>query len=122
MFNENNQPIKKDIFNILRALSSEADLTQRSISAHLGISLGKTNYLLKSLAKKGFLKIKNFTAGDKKLKKAKYFLTGKGLEQKIILTYHFLKEKESEYGSIKTEWEQLSAKQKLSGSRCAAGR
>jgi len=37
----------------------------------------------------------------------KYFLTKKGLKEKINLTYHFLQRKESEYNSIKNEWNVL---------------
>ena len=103
----NEHYIKEEIFNILRILSSDNNLTQRDLSAHLGFSLGKTNYLLKELTKKGLLKIKNFTTKDNKLKKVKYLLTKKGLEGKINLTYHLLKEKEAEYRRLKKEWERL---------------
>lgn len=102
--------VKEDIFNILRLLSHQENLTQRDLSSHLGISLGKTNYLLKALIKKGFLEIKNFTFKDKKIKKAKYLLTKEGIEHKIALTYEFLKQKEEEYNAIKNEWDILSSR------------
>jgi len=103
------QNLKEDILNTLRLLSADESLSQRDISGHLGVSLGKTNYLLKSLAEKGFLKIRNFTSRNQKIKKVKYLLTKQGLEEKVNLTYHFLKRKESEYNRIKKEWEQLTA-------------
>ncbi len=103
----NEHPLREDIFNILRILSSNQNLTQRDLSHHLGFSLGKTNYLLNSLTKKGLLKIKNFTKRDQKLKKVKYILTKKGLRQKLHLTYHFLKRKEDEYNRLRREWEAL---------------
>ena len=99
---------KEEILNILRLLSSKEDLTQRDVSNHLGISLGKTNYLLKSLIKIGLLEIKNFATRDKKIKKIQYFLTKEGLRHKAELTYHFLKRKEEEYNRIKKEWEELN--------------
>jgi len=102
--------LKEDILNILRFLSSNDNPTQRDLSNHLDFSLGKTNYLLKSLAKKGLLKIKNFSEHDQKMKKVKYYLTKKGLEEKLGLTLHFLKKKEAEYRLIKNEWEQLKVK------------
>ena len=102
--------IKEDIFNILRILSSSHELTQRDLSHHLSVSLGKTNYLLKSLAKQGLVKIKNFTRHDQKLKKVKYILTKRGFEEKLRLTYYFLKRKETEYNRVKKEWEQLNNK------------
>jgi len=102
-----NPNTKEDIFNILRLLSSDEDLTQRDASMRLGFSLGKTNYLLKSLIKKDLIKIKNLISEGNKAKKMKYFLTKKGLKEKINLTYHFLQRKESEYNSIKNEWNVL---------------
>jgi EPS-associated MarR family transcriptional regulator len=108
--------LREDILNILRILSSNDNLTQRDLSNHLGISLGKTNYLLRSLAQKGLLKIRNFTRGNHKLKKVRYILTKKGFEEKLHLTYHFLKKKEAEYNRIKKEWERVlrnNTKQKI---------
>lgn len=108
----NEQGIREDIFNILRILSSNNELTQRDLSTHLGISLGKTNYLLKSLTQKGLVKIKNFTARDQKLKKVKYILTKKGLRERLYLTYYFLKIKEKEYLKLKRELGKLSNNKK----------
>ena len=96
---------REDIFNILRLLSLDEDLTQRDASTRLGFSLGKTNYLVKSLIKKDLIKIKNLISEGNKTKKMKYFLTKKGLKEKINLTYHFLQRKEAEYNSLKKEWE-----------------
>ena len=93
----------EDVFKILRLLSVKKDLSQRDISGHINISLGKTNYLLKALAKKGLVKIKNFISKDKKLKKIKYILTQKGIEQQAHLTYYFLKIKEKEYLDLANE-------------------
>lgn len=104
----NEHIIKEEILNILRILSSDNNLTQRDLSTHLGFSLGKTNYLLKSLAQKGLLKIKNFTCKDNKLKKVKYLLTKKGLREKLKLTYYFLKKKENEYKRLKKELKDLN--------------
>jgi len=97
--------IREDIFHILRLISSKPDLTQRDLSGNLGISLGKTNYLLKELAKKGLLKAKNFTRRGGKIKKVKYILTKKGHEEKLRLTWYFLKRKEKEYLELKKEAE-----------------
>lgn len=97
----------EDVFKILRLLSSQEDLSQRDISGHINISLGKTNYLLKSLAKKGLVKIKNFISRGQKLNKVKYILTQKGIEQQAHLTYYYLKLKEKEYLDLKKEAEKL---------------
>ncbi len=106
----NEHHLKEDIFKILRILSSRDDFSQRDLSGHLGMSLGKTNYLIKSLAQKGFIKIKNFSKRGSKLKKVGYMLTSTGLEQKIQLTYFFLKRKEKEYLDLKEEIEKETNK------------
>lgn len=95
----------EDIFNILRILSSNDACTQRELSGHLGISLGKTNYLLRSSMQKGLIKIMNFSQSKNKLKKVRYILTKKGLEKKLRLTHYFLKKKEKEYMALKGEFD-----------------
>ena len=99
--------IREDIFHILRLISSKPDLTQRDLSGNLGISLGKTNYLLRKLIKKGLIKAKNFSHRPDKIKKISYILTPKGFKEKIRLTYYFLKRAEAEYNYLKQEWERL---------------
>jgi len=95
--------LKEDIFKILRLLSGGTSYTQRQLSSQLGVSLGKINYLLKELIKKGFIKVKNFSKDKNKSRKIKYILTEKGLEERIKLTYSFLKRKEKEYRELKRE-------------------
>ena len=102
--------LKEDILNILRILSSGDSHTQRVLSTHLGISLGKTNYLIKELVKKGLVKMKNFSKTNHKLNRISYILTPKGLKQKTELTLHFLKRKQDEYEVLKKEWKGLLPK------------
>ena len=49
-----------DDFEILRQISKKPDSTQRELSKQLNFSIGKLNYCLKELQKKGLIKIKNF--------------------------------------------------------------
>jgi EPS-associated MarR family transcriptional regulator len=95
--------ITEDIFKALRLLSSDNDLSQRDVSKHLNISLGKANYLLKALTKKGLIEIKEFMERGKKLKKIQYMLTKYGFEEKARLTYYFLQIKEKEYFELKKD-------------------
>lgn len=97
--------IREESLYIIREVDENPALNQRLLSQKLNISLGKTNYLLKELAKKGMIKIANFSKNPGKTKKVKYLLTKKGIQQKISLTYHFLKVKESEYKRLKEEHE-----------------
>ena len=60
-------------------------LTQRELSAELGVSLGKTNYVVKSLIDVGLIKLGNFRRSDNKLGYA-YLLTPEGLAEKAAIT------------------------------------
>ena len=53
-------------------------LSQRELAKEMGISLGKTNYCVKGLMERGWLKARNFKNSNNKIAYA-YFLTPKGL-------------------------------------------
>ena len=101
---------KEENLHIIKEIEMHSDVTQRSLSIKLGISLGKTNYLLRALIKKGFIEVHNFSDNNGKLKKIQYLLTKNGIEHKMYLMQLYLKEKEVEYFRIKQEWEQLVVK------------
>ena len=46
----------EDHFEILRKIKSKPNATQRQLANELGFSLGKLNYCIKSLQKKGLVK------------------------------------------------------------------
>ncbi len=98
----------EETLHIIREVEENPSLNQRILSEKLNISLGKTNYLLRELAKKGLVKIVNFSKNPGKARKMKYLLTTKGLQQKVELTYHFLKVKEQEYKRLKDEYEKYA--------------
>ncbi len=52
---------------VLKKLEANPHLTQRKLSKELGLSLGKTNYIINALIDKGWLKLNNFKRSDKKL-------------------------------------------------------
>jgi len=79
------QSSQEEILRIIKEIESNPQATQRTISSHLDISLGKTNYLIKELIKKGMVEVKNFSDNPNKLQKINYFLTKKGIEHKIHL-------------------------------------
>ena len=91
---------------ILRNIESNPKLTQRQIAKKLGMSLGKTNYLIKALYDKGFLIINNFRTSDNKLGYL-YVLTPEGIEARRKLTMLFLKRKSEEFDKLKKEMEQI---------------
>ena len=57
---KNNNNNFDEEFNLLRLLDKKPNKTQRKIAEELGLSLGKLNYCIKALKKKGLIKIKNF--------------------------------------------------------------
>ena len=91
---------------ILRKLEENPHLTQREISKELGVSLGKTNYVIKALIDKGWLKLNNFKRSDKKLGYI-YLLTPTGITEKTVLAQNFLRRKSDEYNRLKEEIEKL---------------
>ena len=56
----------QDYLSILRQLKKNPESNQREMASSLGFSLGKFNYCLKSLKKKGLVKINNFKKNPKK--------------------------------------------------------
>ena len=51
---------KQDEFDVLRKIHKSPDFSQRDLASELGFSLGKLNYCLQELKKKGLVKIRNF--------------------------------------------------------------
>ena len=93
---------KKDHFEILRKIQKKPDSTQRELAEELGFSLGKLNYCIKALQKKGLLKLENFKKNPKKINYF-YVLTPKGITEKTKLTVNFMKKKMREYDELKKE-------------------
>ena len=89
-------------YRALKILEQQPNLTQRQLSEALGVSLGKTNYLLKSLIDVGWIKLDNFQKSDNKWGYA-YLLTPKGITEKAAISVRFLKRKKQEYNDLQTE-------------------
>ena len=66
----------------------------------LGFSLGKLNYCLNELRKKGLVKINNFRKNKNKLGYV-YLLTPAGIKEKTNMTIKFMKIKMQEYDNLK---------------------
>lgn len=101
--NQTNQEIH---LKVLRHLEDNPNVTQRQLAEALGVSLGKTNYCLKALIQKGFIKASNFKNSDKK-RAYLYVLTPRGIEAKAKISMHFLKRKIAEYEVLRAEIDQL---------------
>ena len=92
----------QDQFSILNILGKNKNVTQRKLADQLGFSLGKMNYLLKALNKKGLIKINRFKRNKNKIRYF-YVLTPSGIAAKTRLTINFMKRKMKEYDELKKE-------------------
>ena len=93
---------------ILKILKDNPKMTQRQIAEELGLSLGKTNYVIKALIDKSWLKLNNFKRSDNKLGYI-YLLTSMGISEKTTLAQKFLRRKSEEYNRLKEEIEKLKS-------------
>lgn len=95
-----------DVLRVLRAIKDNPEMTQRELSAVLGISLGRVNFLLRALVDKGFVKIDNFKKSNAK-NAYLYYLTPRGMEAKAKTTYLYFKRKLAEYERLEEEIREL---------------
>ena len=98
-YKNNNDKIDLDI---LRKIANKPGTTQRKLSKELGFSLGKLNYCLQELQKKGLVKIKNFKKNEKKLSYL-YVLTPLGISKKTKLAFKFIKKTMKQYDDLVVE-------------------
>ena len=91
---------------ILRKISDSKNLTQRELADQVGFSLGKLNYCLNELRKKGLIKYNNFKNNKNKMNYV-YILTPKGVTKKTKLLISFMQRKMKEYEEIKKYLESI---------------
>ena len=99
----NNQELE---YRALKILEQQPDLTQRQLAKELGVSLGKTHYLVKSLIDVGWVKLDNFQRSDNKWGYA-YLLTPMGIIEKTAITARFLVRKQWEHAQLQKEIAEL---------------
>lgn len=93
-------------YRILKILEADPQASQRRIADQLGISLGRVNYCLQALIKKGLVKANNFRNSTNK-RAYLYLLTPRGIDEKARVTARFLRVKMDEYEILKRELEEL---------------
>lgn len=93
-------------YTLMRRLERNPGLSQRELASELGISLGKTNYCLKALLDKGYIKATNFRNSHNK-RAYLYQLTPVGIAAKSRATTRFLARKQAEYERLAEEIEEL---------------
>ena len=95
-------PKSGEVIKVLREIQKSPEVTQRELSSRSGISLGKVNFLVNALVKKGLVKVGNFKKSNNKYGYI-YLLTPHGLEEKTRITGQFLKRKIIEYKQLEEE-------------------
>lgn len=90
----------------LKLLEKRPNITQRGLSNELGVSLGKTHYILRELIDVGSVKLENFRRSDNKVGYI-YLLTPQGIQKKTEVTKRFLAKKIIEYEKLREKIEQL---------------
>ena len=98
-------------YRVLKWLQNNPNVTQRQLASELGVSLGKVNFLLKSLTQVGWVKLENFKRSDNKMGYV-YLLTPTGLIEIAQITRSFLERKEVEYQQLENEIQLLRAEVK----------
>jgi EPS-associated MarR family transcriptional regulator len=93
---------EENVVQVLRILTRNPELTQRQLAQKLGVSLGKTHYILSSLIDVGLVKIDNFRRSDNKLGYA-YLLTPRGVVEKARVTKSFLARKRREFRELEQQ-------------------
>ena len=97
---------QEEILRVLERIQQNPQVTQRDLVKEVGISLGKINFLIKSLTEKGIIKAKRFKNSKQKLAYL-YTITPGGIRRKAILTEKFLRIKMKEYDELKIQIEKL---------------
>lgn len=97
----------ESLFRTLQQLARDGTLSQRELSARMGMSLGKVNYVVNALLRKGLIKAQRFKNAKNKIAYM-YVLTPSGLNEKISQTQRFLERKLVEYERLRREIESLT--------------
>jgi EPS-associated MarR family transcriptional regulator len=93
-------------YKLMRLLAANPQMSQRNAARELGISLGKVNYCVQALIRKGLIKATRFKNSSNKAA-YRYLLTPRGIEAKTGLTVRFLQMRMREYELLRAEIEQI---------------
>lgn len=95
-------------------------MSQRQLAKALGVSLGKTNYCLRAVVGKGWVKATNFRNSANKVAYI-YQLTPRGVSAKARITRRFLDRKVQEYERLQGEIRQLRDEVQASAEKPGVG-
>jgi EPS-associated MarR family transcriptional regulator len=102
-------PLKDDEeLQVLRHVHRQGAGSQRELAAALGISLGKSNYIVRALLGRGWMKVMRFKNSDNKGRYL-YLVTPSGVAEKVRRTRAFVHASEERYLLLKQQLETLRA-------------
>ncbi|NEX18684.1 MAG: MarR family EPS-associated transcriptional regulator [Halochromatium sp.] len=101
-------------FLVLRQLQANPKQTQLQLSQAIGVSAGRTNYVVRALIERGLLKAERFR-NSKNILAYAYLLTPEGIDTKARITARFIQRKRAEYDALRAELDQLTAEAKAEG-------
>jgi DNA-binding MarR family transcriptional regulator len=78
-------PEARHELSLLEAVEHDGHVTQRGLSAKLGMALGLTNIYVKRLVRKGYIKCQNVQSN-----RLFYLITPTGIAEKTRLTYEYM--------------------------------
>lgn len=99
-------------FQVMRIVAENPNITQRELARLLGVSLGKANYCLAALVRKGQIKVERFRASNTKWRYM-YVLTPHGISERAKLTGKFMAIKIREFEMLRAEISALELEQKI---------
>ncbi len=97
--NEHQESLESSSFRELRLLEkvdTTPDVSQRQLARHLGIALGVANILVRSMAKKGYIKITRLG-----WRRWAYVLTPAGVARKVNLTLTYIERFVDHYKKVR---------------------
>ncbi len=89
----------ESVVKVLHIIGKETETSQSNIAKMVGISVGKVNYILKELYKKGIIKTERFLNSKNKWA-YRYIFTPNGIKEKTRITREFVKRKMAEYEKL----------------------
>lgn len=98
----NTQQLSEKELAVIKEISENDMLDQRTIAQKTGLSLGLTNLIIKKLAKTGYIKIRQLNG-----RKIKYILTPKGFIEKTRKSYNYILKTANQFLDIYNKLENL---------------
>jgi EPS-associated MarR family transcriptional regulator len=93
-------------YKLLREIEQNPSATQRTLAENLDVSLGKINYVLAGLVKKGIVKARKLKNDPQNIRWS-YLLTPKGIREKIKITKAYFDKRVVEFDEIGREIAEL---------------